>query len=94
MLADLGLTRETAADPVPDHVQRVADRARAAEELLAGIRSMPEPGADADEMSPGEAWAAAAGRQRDSVLQPSETLVPAAQQITQPQAGAEPEAGA
>ena len=89
----LGLTAETAADPVPGHVQQVAEHARATEELLAGIRSMPEPSADADEMSPGEAWAVAAGRQRDSVLQPSETLVPAAPQITQPQAGAEPEAG-
>ena len=94
MLAALGLTPETAADPVPEHVQRVAEHARATEEFLAALRSMPEPSADADEMSPGEAWAAAAGRQRDSVLQPPEPLVPAAPQITQPHAEAETEAGA
>jgi len=94
LLAALGLTPETAADPVPGHVQRVAEHARAAEELLAGLRSMPEPSAGADEMSPGEAWAVAAGRQRDSVLQPPEPLVPTAPQITQPHAEAEPEAGA
>ncbi|MGO9079770.1 MAG: hypothetical protein ACLQDY_12100 [Streptosporangiaceae bacterium] len=89
MLAALGLTSETAADPVPDHVRRVADRAREAEEFLAGLRSMPEPSANADEMSPGEAWGVAAGRQRDAVLQPPESLVPAAPQVTQPQAEAE-----
>jgi len=89
MLAALGLTPETAADPVPAHVQRVTEHAREAEEVLAGIRSMPEPGADADEMSPGEPWAAAAGRQRDAVLQRSEPLVPAAPQVTQPRAEAE-----
>jgi hypothetical protein len=94
MLAALGLTPETAADPVPRHVQQVAEHARATEEFLAELRSMPEPSANADEMSPGEAWAVAAGRQRDSVLQPSEPLVPAAPQITQPHAEAEPEAGA
>lgn len=94
MLAALGLTPETAADPVPGHVRRVAEHARATEEFLAGLRSMPEPSANADEMSPGEAWAVAAGRQRDSVLQPPEPLVPAAPQVTQPHAEAEPEAGA
>ena len=94
MLAALGLTPETAADPVPGHVRQVAEHARATEEFLAELRSMPEPSADADEMSPGEAWAVAAGRQRDSVLQPPEPLVPAAPQITQPHAEAEPEAGA
>jgi hypothetical protein len=94
MLTALGLTAQTAADPLPGHAQRVAEQARATEEVLARLRSMPEPSADADEMSAGEAWADEAGRQRDSVLQPRETLVPAAPQITQPQAGAEPEAGA
>jgi hypothetical protein len=94
MLADLGLTPETAADPVPEHVQRVAENARAAEELLAELRSMPEPAADPDEMSPGEAWAVVAGRQRDSVLQPAEDLVPEAPQLTEPQAAPEAEAGA
>src|ERR1019366_6022380 len=94
MLTALGLTPETAADPVPRHVQQVAEHARATEEFLAELRSIPEPSANADEMSPGEAWAVAAGRQRDSVLQPSEPLVPAAPQITQPHAEAEPEAGA
>lgn len=94
MLAALGLTPETAADPVPGHVRRVAEHARATEEFLAELRSMPEPSANADEMSPGEAWAVAAGRQRDSVLQPPEPLVPVAPQITQPHAEAELEAGA
>lgn len=89
MLAALGLTLETAADPVPGHVRRVADRTRETEEFLAGLRSMPEPSANADEMSPGEAWGIAAGRQRDAVLQPPESLVPAAPQVTQPQAEAE-----
>jgi hypothetical protein len=94
MLTALGLTPETAADPVHGHVRRVAEHAGAAEEFLAELRSMPEPSADADEMSPREAWGVAAGRQRDSVLQPPEPLVPAAPQITQPQPGTEPEAGA
>ena len=94
MLAALGLTPETAADPVPRHVQQVAEHARATEEFLAELRSMPEPSANADEMSPGEAWAVAAGRQRDSVLPPPAPLVPAAPQITQPHAEAAPEAGA
>jgi hypothetical protein len=75
-------------------VQKVAERARATEEFLAELGSMPVPSADADEMSRGEAWAVAAGRRRDSVLQPPEPLVPAAPQITQPHAEAEPEAGA
>jgi hypothetical protein len=94
MLAALGLTPETAADPVPGHVRRVAEHARATEEFLAELRSMPEPSVNADEMSPGEAWPVAAGRQRDSVLQHPELLVPAAPQITQPHAEAEPQAGA
>ena len=90
MLADLGLTPETAADPVPAHVQRVAENARETEEVLAALRSVPEPTADPDEMSPGEAWAVVAGRQRDSVLQPPEAPVPAAPELAGPQA--EPEA--
>jgi hypothetical protein len=54
------------------------------------LPGMPEPSADPDEMSPG----VAAGRQRDSVLQLPESLVPAAPQMTQPHAEAEAEAGA
>src|SRR5258708_21677227 len=91
MLADLGLTPETAADPVPEHVQRVAENARATEELLAALRSMPGPGAEPDDVSPGEAWAVAAGRQRDSVLQPPEALVPGAPELSGPQAAPEME---
>src|ERR1019366_8192799 len=72
---DLGLTPETVTDPVPEHVQRSADTARETEEILARLRSTPEPGAEEDDLSPGEAWATAAGRQRDSVLQPAATLV-------------------
>jgi hypothetical protein len=94
MLAALGLTPGTAADPMPGHVRRMAEHARRTEEFLAGLRSMPEPSANADEMSPGEAWPAAAGRQRDSILQPPEPLVPTAPQIMQPHAEAEMEAGA
>jgi hypothetical protein len=89
---DLGLTPETVTDPVPEHVQRSADNARDTEEILARLRSTPEPGAEEDDLSPGEAWATAAGRQRDSVLQPAETLVPAAPEVTQPQAQMEREA--
>jgi hypothetical protein len=93
MLADLGLTPETAAAPVPEHVQRLAENARETEEVLAGLRSMPEPAADPDEMSPGEAWRVVAGRQRDSVLQPPEAPVPAAPELTRPHAAPEAEAG-
>ena len=85
ILGELGLTPEKAAEPVPEHVQRVAENAAATEEVLAGLRSMPEPGEAEDDASPGEAWAAMAGRQRDSVLQPPEPLVPAAPQLAEPQ---------
>jgi hypothetical protein len=89
----LGLTPAKAAEPLPGHVQRVAEDAAAAEETLAAVRSVPEPGDDEDELSPGEAWAVMASRRRDSVLQPPETLVPAAPQITEAQASADREAG-
>jgi hypothetical protein len=88
MLADLGLTPATAGDPIPEHVYRVAENARQTEEVLAALRSMPEPAADPDEASPGEAWAVVVGRQRDSVLQPPEAPVPAAPELTAPEAEA------
>jgi hypothetical protein len=42
---------------------------------------MPEPGADEDELSPGEAWAKVIGRQRESVLQPAVEPIPSAAEI-------------
>ena len=45
------------------------------------IRSMPEPGADGDELSPGEAWGKVIGRQRESVLQPAIEAGPPAPEI-------------
>ena len=89
MLGDLGLTPEKAAEPLPEQVTRVAENAQTTEELLAGLRSMPEPGEAEDDMSPGEAWAVMAGRQRDSVLQPAEEPVAAAPQLSEPQADME-----
>lgn len=94
MLSVLGLTPATAAEPVPEHVHEAAGNAQATEEILAALRSMPEPGEAEDDMSPGEAWAAVIGRQRDSVLQPAGSLVPPAPQLTQPEADYELEAEA
>jgi TrwC relaxase/AAA domain len=90
--AELGLTPETVADPLPEHALRAAANARETEEILAALRSMPEPAEAEEELSPGEAWAVEAGRQRDSVLQPSVTLVSPAPQVTALQPGIEREA--
>jgi TrwC relaxase/AAA domain len=80
-LTALGLTPQTAADPVPELMYQISQAARQAQETLDRIRSMPEPGADEDELSPGEAWARVIGRQRESVLQPAVELVPPAPEI-------------
>ncbi len=77
----LGLTPETAAEPVPEPVREVTETARQAQEELDRIRSMPEPGEDEEELSPGEAWARIIGRQRESVLQPTVQPVPPAPEI-------------
>jgi hypothetical protein len=89
MRAALGLTPETVRDRAPGHVQRVAENARATEEMLAALRTMPEPGEAEDDLSPGEAWAVMAGRRRDAVLQPAEMPVAAAPQLEAAQYEAE-----
>ena len=88
----LGLTADTAQEPVPEHAQQVRERAREAEEVLASLRSMPEPAEDPD-MSPSEAWAVVTGRQRESVMQQETSLVPPSPELAEPQPEAQAEAG-
>ena len=80
-VATLGLTPQTAVDPVPELVHEVSQAARKAQETLDRIQSMPQPGVDEDELSPGEAWAKVIGRQRESVLQPAVEPMPPAPAI-------------
>jgi hypothetical protein len=90
-LTTLGLTPHTAAGPIPAPVYEISHAARRAQETLDRIRSMPEPGANEDELSPGEAWAKAIGRQRESVLQPAVEPIPPAPEIDDRQAAMEAE---
>jgi len=87
----LGLTPQTAREPSPRHVERVAENARRTQEILDWMRTMPEPAEDPD-LAPSEAWAAVTERQRESVLQASDPHVTPAPQVTEPQADAGPEA--
>ena len=88
----LGLTADTAREPSADHVRQVREGAEQAEEVLADLRSMPQPDEDPD-MSPSEAWAAVTERQRESVMQQESPLVPPSPELSAPQANPQPEAG-
>lgn len=96
----LGLTPQTAQDPVPEQVTSIRDNTRAVQDKLDELAGVPLPAADDDSLSPGPAWPAEARRERDAVLQPPRPhVVPssrvlARQQMTRMDAGhAEPEAG-
>jgi len=84
-LEAMGLTRDKAADPLPEHAMRIAAAAAAKAEELAILRGMQEPDEDPD-LSPTDAWALATGRTRDAVTQEPEVLVSAAPQVREPQA--------
>jgi hypothetical protein len=55
------------------------DNTQIAQAKLDDPAHTPLPGADENELSPGEAWPIRAGRERDAILQPSKPdVVPAA----------------
>jgi conjugative relaxase-like TrwC/TraI family protein len=88
----LGLTMQEVHEQIPEQVLRIRQNARTAQALLDDLAHMPQPGTDADDASPGLAWSAAAGHERDAVLQPPRPdVVPSAQVLelyhpTQPDA--------
>ena len=75
----LGLTPETVSAEIPEQVLRIRENAQIAQAKLDELAHTPLPGADEDELSPGEAWPVTAGRERDAVLQPPKPgVVPSA----------------
>jgi hypothetical protein len=76
----LGLTMQEAHEQIPEQVLRIRQNARTAQAILDNLTYMPQPGTDADDLSPGLAWPAEAGPERDAVLQPPRPdVVPSAQ---------------
>ena len=71
---------------------QIRQNARTAQALLDDLAHMPQPGTDADDVSPGLAWPDATGPERDAVLQPPRPdVVPSARVLelyrpTQPEA--------
>jgi conjugative relaxase-like TrwC/TraI family protein len=88
----LGLTVQEAQKQIPEEVLRIRKSASTAQAILDDLAHMPQPGADADDMSRGLAWPTAVGPERDAVLQPPRPdVVPSAQvleryHLTQPEA--------
>jgi len=74
----LGLNPSQVQEATPALIGSIAAAARQAQRLLDEMRSLPLPAADEHELSPGQAWAAVAGRDRDAVLQPPAPQVPPA----------------
>ena len=66
----LGLTLQTAQDEIPAQVLRIRENARIAQAKLDDLASLPLPAAEEDDRSPGLAWPAQPGPDRDAVLQP------------------------
>ena len=66
----LGLTVQAAQEEIPEQVLRIRENARIAQAKLDDLTHLPVPGTREDDMSPGLAWPACAGRDRDAVLQP------------------------
>jgi hypothetical protein len=79
----LGLTLETAHHEIPEHVLRIRDNAKAVQAKLDDLTGLPEPAADADDLSPGLAWPVAQQRDRDAVLQPPQPEVAPATRIAE-----------
>ncbi len=76
----LGLTVQAAQEEIPEQVLRIRENARIAQAKLDDLTHLPEPGTREDDMSPGLAWPAYAGRDRDAVLQPPQPeVIPSAQ---------------
>jgi len=79
-----GLTAETASDQVPARVLRIRENARIAQAKLDKLAHTPLPGDAEHDLSPGPAWPAVAGPDRDAVLQPPKPeVVPSAQVLGQ-----------
>jgi hypothetical protein len=96
----LGLTMQAAHEQIPEQVLRIRQNAATAQATLDDLANLPLPGTDEDNLPPGLAWPAVAGRDRDAVLQPPRPdVVPSTRVVdryhrAQPQAGqAEAEPG-
>ena len=66
----LGLTLQVAQDEIPAQVLRIRENARIVQAKLDDLASLPLPAAEEDDRSPGLAWPAQPGHDRDAVLQP------------------------
>ena len=66
----LGLTLQAARDEIPAQVLRIRENARIAQAKLDDLASLPLPAPEEDDRSPGLAWPAQPGHDRDAVLQP------------------------
>ena len=76
----LGLTMQAGHEQIPEQVLRISQNASTAQAILDDLAHTPLPGTDADDLTPGLAWPAAAGPERDAVLQPPRPdIVPSAQ---------------
>jgi hypothetical protein len=83
----LGLTPETAYEPVPEQVTRICDNARIAQAKLDELASTPLVGDQEYDVPLGPAWPAATSRERDAVLQPPRPeITPSARVAEQHQA--------
>ncbi len=59
-----------AQDEIPAQVLRIRENARIVQARLDDLASLPLPAAEEDDRSPGLAWPAQPGHDRDAVLQP------------------------
>jgi len=66
----LGLTLQVAQDEIPAQVLRIRENARIVQAKLDALASLPLPAATEDDRSPGLAWPAQPGHDRDAVLRP------------------------
>jgi conjugative relaxase-like TrwC/TraI family protein len=75
----LGLTPEAVRAEISEQMLRIRENARIAQAKLDELTHTPLPGAEEDDLSPGQAWPVTAGRDRDAVLQPPKPdVVPSA----------------
>ena len=70
----LGLTLQAGRDEIPAQVLRIRENARIAQAKLDDLASLPLPAPEEDDRSPGLAWPAQPGHDRDAVLQPPQPV--------------------
>ncbi len=80
-LAALGLTPETASEPIPPELHQLRKDAATAQSRLDELSSLRLPAADHDDLSPALAWPDHSRVRRDAVLQPAHREIEPSPQV-------------